>query len=271
MFDTLNLAAVETLPKRSDGPWVSIHLPTERLGSSQASKLRLKNLLAEAKSVLTDEGVDKRTIKAIAEHGASVLDRKDIWDARGLGLAVHVCASEAFVHRLDDTCDQSMVIADSPQVDLLRSMAGSDRHFAVLALALDDVRLLRGNRRELVEDDPPVLPVRMADVLEHDDREPQLQTHSGGRVGDGTVTASFHGQETKEQADLDRFLRAIDRALISTIAPDLPVVLAGVDRIVAAYRRVSRHRVLLPEAIHGNVSRTAPSALHDQAWPIVDS
>ncbi len=271
MFDTLNLAAVEALAERADGPWVSIHLPTERLGSSQASKLRLKNLIAEAKAVLAEEGVDKRTIKAITEQGASVLDRREFWDARGLGLAVHICATEAFVYRVDETCDQSLVVADSPQVDLLRSMAERDRPFAVLALALDDVRLLRGDRQELVEDDPPVLPVRMADVLENDDREPQLQSHSGGRVGDGAVTASFHGQETKEQADLDRYLRAIDRALTSTIEPDLPVVLAGVDRIVAAFRRVSRHRVFLPDAIHGNVSRVSPSELHAKAWPIVDS
>ena len=270
MIDQVDRATVDALAERTDGPWVSIYLPTERLGPTQSSKIRLKNLLTEAKAVLTTRGVDDRVIAAIATHGASVLERQELWNARELGLAVHVSADEVFVHRLAEPCDQTVVVADSPQVDLLRSIVEQDRSFAVLALSLNDVRLLRGDRQGLVEDDPPVLPTRMSDVLADDDREPQLQSHSGGRVGSGTVTASFHGQGTNDQADTDRFLRSVDRALSTTIDSDLPVVLAGVDRIVAAYRQLSHHRGLLPEAIHGNVSRVAVSELHAKAWAIVE-
>lgn len=271
MIDRVHRATVDGLADRTDGPWVSIHLPTEPLGPSQASKIRLKNLLAEANTILKTRGVDQRTIAAIAEHGTSILEQRDLWNARGHGLAVHISADDSLIHRLAESCEQSVIVADSPDVDLLRSVAEKDQPFAVLALSLDDVRLLRGDQTHLVEDDPPKLPKRMSDVLAHVDRESQLQSHSGGRVGTGKVAASFHGQDWKEQADLDQFLRAIDRALEDTIDPALPVVLAGVDRIVAAYRRVSHHRVLLPEALHGNVSRVAPSALHARAWPIVES
>ena len=271
MIDQVDRATVDALAERTDGPWVSIYLPTERLGPNQPSKIRLKNLLTEAKAVLTTRGVDDRVISAIAKHGATVLGRQELWHARERGLAVHVSAEEVFVHRLAEPCEQTVVVADSPQVDLLRSIAEQDRSFAVLALSLNDIRLFRGNQQGLVEDDPPVLPARMSDVLVGDDREPQLQSHSGGRVGSGNVTASFHGQSTNDQADTDRFLRSIDRALTATIDADLPIVLAGVDRIVAAYRQLSHHRGLLPEAIHGNVSRTAASELHAKAWAIVES
>lgn len=68
MIDRVDQAMVEALAERTDGPWVSIHLPTERLGPDRASKIRLRNLLAEARSTLEDHGTDAQTVAAFRHH-----------------------------------------------------------------------------------------------------------------------------------------------------------------------------------------------------------
>ncbi len=271
MIDRVELATVDTMAERSEGPWVSIYLPTERLGPPTASKLRLKNSLADASSILTDRGVAKNIISAIDRRGESVLADHTLWGKREQGLAVFLASEAHLTYRLADAETDSVVVSDTPDTDLLRSAAMQNRSFAVLALSLDHVRLLRGDQQSLIEDDPSPLPVAMADVLSNNDREPQLQSHSSGRIGGGATAASFHGQEPNELADIDRFLHAIEDSFQATIDPDLPVVLAGVDRIVAEFRRVSHHPCLLDDAIHGNVDRENIAELHQKAWAIVQT
>jgi len=269
MIDRVDLATIDTLAERSEGPWVSIYLPTERLGSSAASKIRLKNLLAEARTALTARGTDKDVIRSIVRRGESVLADDALWHKREIGLAVFFGSETHVAFRMAVEWDSFVVVADAPDTDQLRAAAQQNRSFAVLGLSLDHVRFLRGDQLSLTEDDPSPLPVRMADVLSGLDREPQLQSHSSGRVAGGATAASFHGQEPNEQADIDRFLHAVDRALGAAVDADLPVVLAGIDRIVADFRRLSHHRSLLGEAIHGNVDRESVADLHRKAWAIV--
>lgn len=270
MIDHVDRASVEDLAKRSGGPWVSMQLPTERIGQNQAAKIRFKNLMTEALTRLKNQGTDRKLVDGLSERMTTMLDDAPFWASLEDGLVVLVSPTDRVVYRLAESFDESVVVADTPQVDVLVLHADTDQPYAVLALSLKHVRLLRGNKHRLIEEDPPVLPTDIESALAIDDREPQLQSRSAGRVGSGTTAAAFHGHGgTTELADTERFMRLVDDALIANVPSDLPIVLAGVDRTVAAFRKVSRHRRLLDESIHGNADRLSAATLHERAWPIV--
>lgn len=270
MIDRIDTATVEELAHRTGGPWITIELPTEKVGPDHPTRLRYRQLLAQAVDLLEDRSVASDVVDDIARQGATLLDRQDLWRHRERALVTHVAPHDVVAHRLADSCEESVKVSEQPDVELLRTALANDRRYGLLALSSADVRWLTGDRGGLHEVDPSPLPRSMDEALSHIDRESQLQSHSSGRAGAGSVIASFHGQGSNQQADVDQFLRAVDRALANVIDPHLPVVLAGVDRIVAAFRGVSRHQALSERSISGNVSHLAPVKLHDRAWPIVN-
>ncbi len=269
MIDRIDSKSVDQLAERTDGPWISIYLPTERAGPNTSAKTQFKNLMAEAVTTLEARGTKPRGVTSFAERGTVLLGDKSFWATQHNGLAVFLSPTDLTTFRLTDSCQPEVTVTASPEVEVLRSQADRNQPFAVLALSLQHVRLLRGDQQTLVEDDPAVLPVSLDEALGLDDRERQLQSHAGGRVGSGNVTASFHGQGSDNQADADRFLRLVDQALGRAVAPDVPIVLAGVDRLVTAFRHVARSNSLVDEAIHGNVDRTSATSLHERAWAIL--
>lgn len=271
MIDRVDRTSVEELAKRSDGPWVSITLPTERVGPNAASKIQFKNLMSEAVDRLKAGGTGATTTNAVRDEGTALLDDANFWTTLDECVFVFLSPGERLVFRRTGTCEPSVLVADQPRVEALLAHVDEHRSYAVLALSLKKVRLLRGDQHGLVEDDPPVLPVDLATALALDDREPQLQSHAAGRVGAGRTTSAFHGQENSEEADIKRFMRLIDDDLQRALPDDVPVVLAGVDRTVAAFRKVSRRRHLLDETIHGNADRLTAAQLRERAWPIVEA
>lgn len=269
MIDHVDRTIVEDLAERSGGPWITLQLPTERIGQNQAAKIRYKNLMTEAITRLKSQGTDRKLLDGLTERMTTMLDDSPFWASLEDGLVVYLAPSDQAVFRLAESFDEAVVVGDKPQVDVLVLHADNDRPHAVLALSLKHVRLLRGDRHHLVEDDPPVLPTDIETALATDDREPQLQSRSVGRVGPGNTTASFHGHGPAPEVDVERFMRLVDDALHAAVPNDLPIVLAGVDRTVAAFRKVSRHRGLIDEFIHGNADRLSAATLHERAWPIV--
>ncbi len=270
MIDHVDRTSVDELAERSGGPWISISLPTERVGANAAPRIQFKNLMNEAAGILKSRGTGATAVNAMRDRGTALLDDAAFWSTLEDCLAVFIAPGDQVVFRLTGTCEPSVVVTDRPQTEAVEQRMTERRPYAVLALSTKKVRLLRGDQYGLVEDDPPELPVDLATALALDDREPQLQSHAAGRVGAGRTTTAFHGQGNAEDVDTERFMRLIDAALGRAIPDDVPVVLAGVDRTVAAFRKVSHRRNVLAESIHGNADRLTCAHLAERALPIVD-
>jgi len=104
-------------------------------------------------------------------------------------------------------------------------MAAVDRRveFDLLAMSRHRVRLLDVTGSRAV--DVAGLPASMSEALQLDDREPQLHSHSG-----------------------TRYLHLVDRATADHRAgSSRSLVLAGVDELLAAYRKVTRCSNVLDE------------------------
>lgn len=274
MIDLLTERDFRTIAETHGDHCVSAYLPTHRLGvETQQDPTRLKNLLATAISELEALGMKARTAEELLQPATELLGDADFWQHGDLGLAVLLGPDGMHVHRLPEAVPELVVVSDRFHIKPLLGSVTNGESFWILALAQNQVRLLRGTRSDASEVGLGEIPESLAAALWYEDRERQLQYHTADRVGRGTMTATFHGHgagKDTSDADLAQFLRAVDEGLDHVIDDSTaPIVLAGVDRVLTAFREVTRHRRVVDGEVTGNAEHMSPTELHEQAWPVV--
>lgn len=276
MLDTISARKFRELAGAVGDHLVSIYLPTHQSGAETAQdSIRLKNLVSEAAAELTATGANVSEVDRLLADVTALQTDALFWAHLGRGLGILVGQDRTHIHRLPDPVDELVVVADRFHLRPLLASVESTREYMVLALSEKRVRLLRGDRFGLEEQPLSEVPPSMGDALRFDDREPQLHSHSAGRVGAGRVTAAMHGQgghKDAHDADVARFLKAVDAGLAHTI-PDgsMLLVLAGVDTIVAHFRHLTAYPRIVDGSVSGNADRRSPGQLHEAAWPLVDA
>jgi hypothetical protein len=273
-MDVMTAATMESLVRQEDGPCVSAYLPTHRFGPETAQgPIVLKNLLQQARRELVATGLRGSMADDLLEGAVRLTGASEFWQHQDDGLAVFVAPGRTERFRLPVSVPELVVVADAFHVKPLWPVVSGDEVFYLLALSRNEVRLLRADRFRVGEVDlPETVPTSLAEALWFDDPEKQLQYHAAGRVGQGRPTALFHGHgspDERDEAKLAAFLRAVDRGLRHLIDPAAPLVLAGVEEVVAVFRKVSDHQGVADDAIVGNPDEMKPDELHRRAVPIM--
>jgi hypothetical protein len=147
-------------------------------------------------------------------------------------------------------------------------------HFYVLDLSQNAVRMVRCTRLHASEVALPQVPKNLAEALQYDDPEQQLQVHTGSPRGDGRQSAVYHGQggaKESEKDDILAYLRQIDQGLHDILRDEqAPLVLAGVDYLHPIYRQANTYRHLLDQGITGNCEHLSVDELMTMAWRLVE-
>jgi hypothetical protein len=246
----------------SSSELVSIYLPTHRAGREVSQDpVLFRQLVANAA-----EEVAERELLAAAER---LVGDREFWAHGSPGLAVLAGPDGTTAIRLSEPTAALAVVSDRFHLKPLVAALARRVEFDLLAMSRHSVRLLDVTASTGVEIEVPGLPTSMPEALRWDDREPQLQSHSGGPAGGGQVAATFHGQgggsDTRD-VDLDRYLHLIDHAVADHRSGSTrPLVLAGVDEIVAAYRKITRCAHVLDDHVAGNPDQLRPAELADRA------
>lgn len=273
MIDVISTQALHQLTEVHGDHCVSVYLPTHPSGGSTAEDpIRLKNLTAHAAAELRSVGCTAHDAEEVLSAVTSLQDDHPFWAHQGNGLAVFATRERTWTYRLPAPVDELVVVADRLHIKPLLPGVSSGQSFYVLALSQNVVRLLHGSRYSVNELALDEIPESLATALRFDDREPQLQSHSALRTGTGHVSATFHGQgvgKDTRDADLDRFLAAVDDGVCTVVDDRAALVLAGVEHVVAHYRKLTRHARVVRGEITGNPERLRADELHDRAWPLV--
>ena len=246
----------------SSSELVSIYLPTHRAGREVTQDpVLFRGLVANAA-----EEVAERELLAAAE---GLVDDREFWAHGSAGLAVLVGPDGTTAVRLSEPTGAFAVVSDRFHLKPLVAALARRVEFDVLAMSRHSVRFVGVTGSRAVEIEVPGLPPSMPDALQWDDREPQLQSHSGGREGRGEVAATFHGQgggSDARDADLDRYLHLVDHAVAHHRSGSTrPLVLAGVDDVVATYRKLTHCVHVVDEHVAGNPDQLRPAELADRA------
>lgn len=258
-------------------PAISIYMPTVRMGrETRQNAIRFKNMITEAENRLKDTDLTDDEREAIIDPVRQLQNDTVFWDHQSEGLAVFITPETYYTYRLPLEFSETVVVSDRLHLKPLIPLFSHDAHFYVLALSLDEVRLLHGtahgmNEIELPEDVPASLP----ESLQMDDPEARLnvRTTSTSYRGEGDQPSTFHGHspEDDRKVGIKRYCQQVDNAISDLLdGDDTPLILAGVEYVQTIYREVNSYGHLVAEGIAGNPENAELEDLHGKAWALIE-
>src|SRR6056297_3556700 len=266
----------EIAADRGETPHVTVVVPSTALPSErQENEIRLKNRIAEADAQLEALGLDDRRRAAVLRPLVEARDAGTFWPAEPLdgGLAAYTTGSGLTRIALPQRPRELTVVGWRFHLKPVLEAKSLTGQFALLAISQNDVRLFAGDHAGLRPLDlAGRAPRSLEESAGHDLTEPNLQHHAGHR---GSAEAIYHthgGGKDDVTPELKRFLREVDRAVQDLVAArEEPLVLAGVDFMLALYRDVSELPSILEQELHGNVEHLSASQLHQRARELVEN
>jgi hypothetical protein len=277
----LSRTEVKSLLDHNSHPCVSLFLPTHRVGTqTQPDRIRFKNLLHQAEKHLSGNGLRHPEVKVILEPALQLHEDRLFWQHQSDGLAVFLSPGlfqgDGIRHfRLPLALDELVLVGPRFHIKPLLPLLTGDGRFYLLALGQNSVRLLEGTRHTVQELQPERLPRNLAEALQEELPQKQIQFHTIPQVGTGGKQAAlFHGHGAGDEDAknrIQRYFRRIEAALHPLLqAEAVPLVLAGVEYLFPIYREVNRYPYLLEEGIAGNPEALRSDELHRKAWPLLE-
>lgn len=264
---------IETLAQhREDGPLLSVYLPTAlKIEEREKNEIRLKNLLREAEQQLEALGISSTDAGTFTQAVRDASLEREMWQEHGAGFAIFAGADFVRHVALPYPVREQVVAGPRFHLKPLFDALSGNRTFYLLALSRNDVSLYSGDGASLTEIElGPDVPRSLTDVTGRQPAGKQLHYHSGDRGGDVAV---YHGSGAGKD-DLDAEVEQFVRAVSNGLEPfwkldDAPIVLAGVQSLLARYRQLSDYSHRVRGEIEGNVEHLSEGELHAEAWPLV--
>lgn len=252
---------------------ISITMPTApAAAAADAHRIRFKNLLRQAAKTVQARAPKDKSLAARLAEGERLLADDRFWRHQSDGLAVFMAPRVFIHHRLPITFPETFTAGSRFVVKPLLPLFMADGRFHILALSQAQARLFGGSRFGVAEIALVGAPEGIAEALPYDSKQAHLQFHTGTAAGRGKRAAVFHGQGVgidDRKEEIRRYLRQVDRALADSLRdPEEPLVLVGVDFLLALFREVTAHRRVLPEGVRTNPDTLGADDLHRLALPL---
>lgn len=277
-MDILPREALQTLLTHEARPCVSIYIPTEHVQAEvQQNPTRFKNRVREAQQKLEESGMRASDAQDLLAPATELIEDAPFWRDQSEGLAVFAAPDWFQTYRFPVRFEGVTVVNNRFYVKPLLPLMSGDGRFYVLALSQNSVRLLRGSHYSVSELALENVPQSLAEALQYDEQERQLQFHTetppsgGGRER----SAVFHGQgftdAARDKKDILRFFQQLDRGVHDLLKDEhVPLVLAGVDFLFPIYREANTYPELVDGGVSGNPEHLSDQELHDRAWKVVE-
>ena len=274
-MDIITLEELKILLARQQGFCVSLFMPTHQRGrETEQDPIRFKNLLRQAEEHLQNKGLRSPEVREMLKPAQRLLHDQAFWRHQSNGLAVFVSSEGCQRYRLPLLFEELVVITDRFHLKPILPLFTGDGHFYILALSQKQVRLLEGTRYTVDEIDLEGMSSSMAEVLQYERLEKQLQFHTGTSAGGGERAAMFHGHDPSDEnkGRILQWFHRLDNKLSNVLAGEQsPLVLAGVEHLFSPYKEANTYPCLLEDGIPGNPDELNLEELHTKAWPLVHS
>lgn len=276
MNDFLSKERLKQLIQTQQEPCISIYMPTHRMGDqTQQDPIRLRNLLDDAQKKLEENHMRRPDAAELLQPARRLIDDYNFWQNQSDGLVLLLNQDDVNIHRLPLAFEELVIISDQFHVKPILPLFNSDGRFYILALSQNEVRLLEASKHHVDNVALHDIPTSMADALWFDDKERQLQHHTGAEAGQqvGGRGAIFHGHgvgDDDHKNDILRFFRRVDSGISELLENEsVPMVLVGVDYLQPIYQQASNYPHLVTRGVDGNPEILSSEELHAQAWQIV--
>jgi len=269
------------LMKYSQGNCISIYLTGhvgEWASGAQQNKIKLKNLVRDARSQLVARNVAEEQIEALMAPIVNLLDEDMFWQEQSPQLVIFSAPNMFQTYRLPLALPmaEGAVVSNHFSVNPLLEFL-HDQTFFILALSKTQVKLYKVMHQTGTEVPLPAgVPHNLSEIVKYDQHENQEHFMSArperGDARTGTAYDSvYHGGEEEESNDQERFYLQVNKGLQEILnSARVPLILAGLDYLLPIYRKVNSYEFLMDEAIKGNAEIMSLQELHDSAWQIAE-
>ncbi len=275
--DLVNRADLETLASTDgDPPFVSLLSPTHRVGVDvDVDRLAWKNVLSGAEDALAERGMRRPEITDLLAPARALHQDTLAWQHMGDGLAMYLRPGWHRTLRVPMALPELVSVGDRFLLGPLLPMISGDEHFLVLALSQRALRLFEGTRQRMAEVDLTGVPTDLRDVVApaepRSDTMARPATSAGGTAGRAVYYGHGAADEGYRKEDVISFLREVAGGLHGKLAGrTAPLVLVGLEDLVAGYREVNGYRHLVGTAITSNADEMSADDLHRSAWSLVE-
>jgi hypothetical protein len=253
-----------------EGPWVTITMPLEGGGPlAKGDPIRYRNLLRSLDEPFEARVIDPELRARMMEPLRALADRHDVFNAGARGLVVFANAKRVEHWHLPVPLEEDARVDERPYLEPLIPLVTDPTHFYVVALSMQQLRLLECNRfvyRELPL--PPGTPTRLEEAAGWEIRQPARYIRYGAH-------SAFHGHGVVKddvQPDLEKYVRDLDQGLWQAIThKSSPVVLMASEQLEPVFRSYTRLPNLLETTLHGSADHTSNEELHAKALPLVEA
>jgi hypothetical protein len=263
----LTQADIRALLDASNGPCVSIYLPTHRAGREvMQDPIRFKNLLRQAENELQAAGLRSPEVRERLAPFHERLNDTYFWQHQKDGLAVFALAGSHHLYQLPWWVPELCVVSNRCHLKPLVPALGGEHGFHVLTLSARRVTLYRSAGRELERMSPEGLNEEYLRLATEPEGARSRHHHS---AGESSAFHSHGGGDEEKKVRLTEAFRWVDKELAAALADsEDPIILAGVDYLQSLYRSVAKQENLLPQGVGGNVDELSSGELFSRSKPV---
>lgn len=236
-------------------PALTITLPTHRTSPENLQDpIRIKNLVEQA-TVRLQKEFSKQVAAPLLERLEKLVEGIDYQNTLG-GLGLFVNHDFALAIQIPFTLKECVNVGDTFLTRDLVFAMNRTPHYWTLVLSEKPTRLFECTSDTAVEVHEGGFPI----------------THEGPG-GEQPLPGGFGIKKSAYRDEYHRkFFRQIDAALTPFLAENpLPLVVVGVDRFLAFFDEVTRHKDAVIATLQGSHDKTSPHELLQLVWPLVES
>ncbi len=278
MTQKITLLTMESLAKLAmvhQPPFLSLYQPTyRRHPENRQDPIRFGNLVKELEASLQQKYPVSVT-RPLLEPFEALAHDHEFWAHTLDGLAVLGGPRLFQVFQIQRPVAELTIVADSFHTKPLRYFLQSVDRYQVLGLSQHKIQLFEGDRNVLDEIDPAKgVPRTMTEALGDELSDSHTTVASYGGAGQSS-TPMHHGHGGKKdevQIDMERFCRAVDRAVLEhhSRPSGLPLILATLPEHHYLFRQVSDNPFLMAEGLPVNPDALLIDELRERAWQVVE-
>ncbi len=274
--------------EQAEPPLVSIYLPIHRDQREDPRRdewdgIELKDLKEEAERTLREKLPDEKDWMGIHERLEYLLAHPDLplWENATAGIALFIDNTAVYAFDLDFAVDPSVTVGATWYVKPLLRNFQYGAHYYLLALGTDRFGWIKGDQRSVKR---MVLPPEVKDYFSElfansDDTKADQDKHEEGALDFITLEGhmspyhDFQSRKNVTKEEAEKFFRYVNKAVDDYLVRDdtTPIILVTLPEHVAAFRKISTLRHLLPTGIEKDPASLTGEQLRDDAMAIMEA
>ena len=250
-----------SLQKSKGSVCISIILPTHRLSPDRrVDNLKLKNSITAAKQLLQYK-YPVSNIQLLMEAIDEIYDTID-FSHNSDGLGIYISSDVKLSVQFPFAVEEKVMVGDSFEIRDLLYKDNFSVPYLVILLSKNQICLYKGLLDELEEIIDENFPLLYEEEYVYN--PPSRGTSFTGH----TIVRNFEKEKSSlEEIRFKEFYQKADKLLNQYVISDSPIILLGVQKDIAWFKKISIHAKKLIHTIDGNYDYLNKKLLADITWP----